>query len=85
MLRVTVTDRNTIDPLRVGLTALSAIRWRHPKELVWRKDFMAKLDGTAELIPAIERSRASLVILIAKWRQDAARFEAASRIDRIYP
>ncbi len=85
MLRITVTDRNTIEPLRVGLTALSAIRWRHPKELAWRKDFMAKLDGTAELIPAIERSRVSHVILNVKWRQDAARFEEASRIDRIYP
>ncbi len=84
MVRITITDRNTIDPVQVGLTLLSAIRRRHAKDLVWREAFMAQLAGTKALIRAINESDASVVSLRVQWRRDAARFAAATRVDQLY-
>jgi uncharacterized protein YbbC (DUF1343 family) len=84
MLRVTVTDRDAIDPVRTGVQLLAVIRQRHPRELVWRPDFMAKLAGGRELQRAIDTSVASTTRLLRRWRTDAARFQRETMVDRLY-
>ncbi len=84
MVRITITDRNVIDPVQVGLTLLSAIRRRHEKDLVWRDAFMAQLAGTRALIGALNTSDAAVVALRAQWRRDAVRFAASTRVDQLY-
>lgn len=84
MIRITVTDRNAIDPVRVGTVLLATIARRHPKEIVWRDDFMAKLAGTRALRAALVRPNASLSALLARWRAESARFAAATSVDQLY-
>ncbi len=84
MVRMTVTARDSVDPVRTGLYLLSAIRTRHPRELVWRDEFLAKLAGGKALQRALDSSLAATVILLHAWRTDAARFERATVTDRLY-
>jgi uncharacterized protein YbbC (DUF1343 family) len=84
MLRVQVTDRNSIDPVRVGVELLSAVKRRHPRELEWRADFLARLAGTRALQRAIDGTPRDRVQLLAAWRRDAARFQRASAPDLLY-
>ncbi len=84
MVRVTVTDRNTIEPVRVGVLLLSTIRRRHPRELAWRDAFLAKLGGGSALQRALDTGWAASTDLLRDWRRDAARFERATRVDRLY-
>jgi uncharacterized protein YbbC (DUF1343 family) len=84
MLRVTVTDRRAVDPVRTGIYMLAAIRQHHPRDLVWREEFMAKLAGGKELQRAIDTSLAATTTLLRRWRQDAARFQRETMVDRLY-
>ena len=84
MLRVTVTDRRRVDPVRTGIVMLAAIRQHHPRDLVWREAFMAKLAGGKELQRAIDTSVAATATLLLRWRQDASRFQHETMVDRLY-
>jgi uncharacterized protein YbbC (DUF1343 family) len=84
MLRVTVTDRTAVDPVRTGIYMLAAIRQHHPRDLVWREEFMAKLAGGKELQRAIDTSVAATATLLLRWRQDASRFQRETMVDRLY-
>lgn len=84
MLRVTVTDRRSVDPVRTGILMLAAIRQHHPRDLVWREEFMAKLAGGKELQRAIDTSLAATATLLLRWREDASRFQRETMVDRLY-
>ncbi len=84
MLRITVTQRDAVDPVRLGIALLALVRQRHPKELVWRDAFMDKLAGSATFRRDIDLSFARAGGLIAEWRVQARRFEERTRQDRIY-
>jgi uncharacterized protein YbbC (DUF1343 family) len=76
MIRVVVTDRDRIRPVRVGVTMLSVIRQRHLKEFEWRPS-LERLAGTADLRTAVEQGTTDA--LLARWDADAERFVERSR------
>lgn len=84
MVYVHVTDRNSIDPVRIGVELLASIQRRHPTELTWRDEFLAKLAGTTALRRAIAGTPRARAQLLADWRAQAARFARASRPDLLY-
>lgn len=84
MLRITVTARDSVQPARVGAIVLAAIRQRHPQQLVWREEFLAKLAGGTALHRALVQGLDATEALLAAWRADAARFERATLVDRLY-
>lgn len=85
MLRITVTQRDSLNPVRLGIAMLALIRQQHPKDLVWRDGFMDKLAGSATFRRDIDSSFARAGSLIADWRYQARTFEERTRQDRIYP
>ncbi len=84
MLRITVTARDLVQPARVGAIVLAAIRQRHPQQLVWREEFLAKLAGGTALHRALVQGLDATEALLAAWRADAERFERATLVDRLY-
>ncbi len=84
MLRITVTARDSVQPVRVGAITLAAIRQRHPRELVWREEFLAKLAGGKALHRALVQGIGATEALLTMWRTDAARFERETLVDRLY-
>jgi len=84
MLRVTVIERNTVDPVRIGATLLAVISRQHPQELVWRTEFMAKLAGGTALQQAIVTSVAASDGLLQRWRRESTRFQRETMVDRLY-
>ncbi len=85
MLRITVTQRDSVNPVRLGVAMLGLIRQQHPNELVWRDAFMDKLTGSATFRRDIDSSFARAGSVIADWRAQARTFEQRTREDRIYP
>jgi uncharacterized protein YbbC (DUF1343 family) len=84
MVHVIVTDRNTIDPVRVGVELLASIQRRHAAELTWRDEFLAKLAGTTAFRHAVSGAARGRLALLADWQVQAARFARASRADLLY-
>lgn len=84
MLRISVTARDSVDPVRVGAITLAAIRQRHPQELVWREAFLARLAGGTALHHALVQGIDATEALMKAWRDDAARFERETAVDRLY-
>lgn len=82
MIHVVVTDRDALQPVRVGVTMLEAIYRRHPDEFAWTGS-LERLAGTAELRSAVERGTTDA--LLAKWEADAARFAERTKPYRLYP
>ncbi len=85
MIRLTVTDRNAVEPVRVGMMLLSAIRSRHPTDLVLRTRFLDQLAGDTSLRLALEaNSMPGMMAAYDAWRAAAVRFAAATRVDQLY-
>ena len=85
MVRITVTARDSVDPVRLGVELLQTIRRRHPTELVLREEFLDKLAGTNALRLALrDGSMNAALNVLRRWQRDATRFDAATRVDRIY-
>jgi uncharacterized protein YbbC (DUF1343 family) len=85
MIRITVTDRNAVDPVAVGLMLLSVIRLQHPKELVLRNRFMDQLAGDTSLRLALEaNSMEQMRAALDAWRVASRRFSDETRVDHLY-
>jgi uncharacterized protein YbbC (DUF1343 family) len=85
MIRITVSDRNAVQPLALALRVLTEIKARHPSELVLRDSFLDKLmGGTAarDVIRSGEPQRSDA--LAAQWRTAAARFQQRTAADLLY-
>lgn len=81
MIKVVVTDRNTVRPVELGIRMLRAFQARHPKEFKWREPSVNaagrikgidRLAGTDQLTKAVEDN--TVDALIKAWDADAARF-----------
>ncbi len=81
-IRVTVTDRDRVEPVRVGVKMLQVIHRRHPNEFTWGGS-IDRLAGTDELRAAVDGG--TVDALLAKWDADAARFQAMTHPYRLYP
>jgi uncharacterized protein YbbC (DUF1343 family) len=82
MIQVTVTDRNAVHPVEVGVRMLRAIYSRHPKDFQWREKQIDRLAGTDRLRAAVESGRVDA--LLTTWNADAARFREITREYWIY-
>jgi len=81
MIELSVTDRNAVRPVEVGLRLLRAIYVRHRSEWQWRPS-IDRLAGTDALRPAVEQG--TVDALLAKWSSEAEKFQEQSRKYWIY-
>ena len=84
MLRITVTQRDSVEPVRIAIALLATIRMRHPKALIWREAFVDKLAGTNRLRLAVDAAVSTALAIVPAWRYEARRFAEATREDRLY-
>ncbi len=82
MVRATVTDRERVRPVRVGVTMLAVIYRRHVSQFEWRPS-LERLAGTAGLRAAVEQGTTNA--LLARWDSDAVKFGDATRPYWLYP
>jgi len=82
MIKIRVTDRNTVKPVEVGVRMLRAIYARHQKEFQWREKQIDRLAGTDKLRAAIEQN--TVDALLKQWSADAAKFAAQVKPYLIY-
>jgi uncharacterized protein YbbC (DUF1343 family) len=83
MIRVAVTDRESVRSFRVGLEMLRAVYRRHKGEFQWRTGSIDRLSGSARARDAIELDQVDA--LIAAWDRESRDFEQRSARYRIYP
>lgn len=84
MIEVTVTDRETILPVRVGLEMLRAIRQRHLGEFQWRVAHMDRLAGSDRFRLAVERE-GGIEALLPILETESRAFAQTTEGSRIYP
>jgi len=82
MIRVSVTDRNAVRSVEVGIRMLRAIYARHTQDFQWRQRQIDRLAGTDKLRAAVEQN--TVDALIGQWDADAARFAGMVRAYLIY-
>ena len=76
MIEISVTDRNAVRAVDVGVRLLRAIYARHQPQWQWRPS-IERLAGTAELRQAVEQG--TVDALLAKWSREASEFQERSR------
>jgi uncharacterized protein YbbC (DUF1343 family) len=81
MLELSVTDRNALRAVDVGVRLLRAIYVRHRAEWKWTPH-IERLAGTDELRSAVEQG--TIDVLLAKWAREASEFQERSRKYWIY-
>ena len=83
MIKVSVTDRNAVRPVELGIRMLRAFYARHPTEFKWREPSVNaagrtksidRLAGTDQLTKAVEQG--TIDALIKQWDADAVKFAA---------
>lgn len=72
MIKVRVTDRNSVRAVEVGIRMLRAIKAHHPTDFQWRVSQIDRLAGTDKLRAAVDG--ATVDALISEWNADARRF-----------
>lgn len=81
MIKITVTNRDVVRPVELGVRMLHAIRTRHPKEFEWRPS-IDRLAGTDRLRAAVETN--TIEALLREWNADAERFASMVKPYLIY-
>jgi uncharacterized protein YbbC (DUF1343 family) len=91
MIKVSVTERNAVRPVELGIRMLRAFKAAHPKEFGWREPTVNaagrikgidRLAGTDQLTKAVDEG--TVDALITQWNADAKRFETMVRPYLIY-
>ncbi len=83
VVTVYVTDRNSVQPYRVGLEMLRAIYQRHKGEFQWRTSSIDRLSGSTRLRDAIELD--AIAGLITAIDRESREFEQKTAQYLIYP
>jgi Uncharacterized protein conserved in bacteria len=84
MIRIQISDRNTVRSSEIGAYLLSEIYSRHPREFHWQRgNGIEELSGSTELRTSVERG--SVAVLLRKWREQSAAFTRAGASYRLYP
>jgi uncharacterized protein YbbC (DUF1343 family) len=81
MIDISLTDRNAVRPVDVGVRLLRALYERHRAEWQWRPS-IDRLAGTDELRHAVESG--TIDVLLAKWAREAAEWQNQTRPYWIY-
>jgi uncharacterized protein YbbC (DUF1343 family) len=83
VIRVTVTDRNAVQPAAVGLHMLRAIYVKHPSQWQWRTEHFDRLAGSDRLRAAVERE-GGIEALLPILERESAEFARSTIPDRLY-
>jgi uncharacterized protein YbbC (DUF1343 family) len=83
MIRVTVTDRNGVQPAAVGLHMLRAIYVKHPSQWTWRTEHFDRLAGSDRLRAAVQRE-GGIEALLPILERESAEFARSTMPDRLY-
>jgi uncharacterized protein YbbC (DUF1343 family) len=81
MIKVSVTNRNAVRPVEVGIRMLRAIQSRHAEDFKWRPS-IDRLAGTDKLKMAVDQN--TVDALIKEWNADAVKFAAMVKPYLIY-
>ena len=81
MIDISVTDRNAVRPVDVGVRLLRSIYVHHRAEWQWRPS-IERLAGTEELRQAVEQG--TIDALLAKWSRESSDWQAQTRKYWIY-
>ena len=81
MIELSVTNRDAVRPVEVGVRLLQAIYAHHGAEWQWRSS-IDRLAGTDELRQAVEQG--TVEALLTKWSHQAEMFKAQSKTYWIY-
>jgi uncharacterized protein YbbC (DUF1343 family) len=82
MVKIRVTDRNSVKPVELGVRMLRVIYARHQKEFQWRERQIDRLAGTDKLRAAVEGN--TVDALLREWAVDATKFAARVRPYLLY-
>jgi uncharacterized protein YbbC (DUF1343 family) len=83
MIRIVVTDRNTVRSSEIGAHLLREIFMRHPRQFRWQPGRgIEELSGSRALREAVARGRVD--DLITGWKRETARFLRESTPFRLY-
>lgn len=82
MIQITVTDRDAVRPVDVGVHMLRAIYARHRGDFRWRETGIERLSGSRALRLAIESG--DVALLLARWEREAAAFREQVARFRLY-
>ena len=83
MIRVSVTDRNTVEPYRVGLEMLRAVYQHHKGAFQWRISSIDRLTGSTRVRDAVELDR--IDALIQDLERESRDFQRSTAPYLIYP
>ncbi len=72
MIKINITDRNSVRPVEVGIRMLRSLYSRHSTDFKWRPGSIDRLAGTDKLRAAVEAG--TVDALIKAWDADAVRF-----------
>lgn len=82
MIRITVTDRDSVRPVDLGAHMLQAIRARHPRDFRWRANGIELLSGSRALRLAVEAG--DIAPLLRRWEDESGRFREQVERYRLY-
>jgi uncharacterized protein YbbC (DUF1343 family) len=83
MIRVEITNRDTVRPVMIGAILLSQIYRRHPAQFRWEEEGIERLSGSGALRVAVERG--GVDSLLAKWEKESAAFRVSAAPYYMYP
>ena len=83
MISVAVSDRDAVQPYRVGLEMLRAVYRRHKGEFQWRTGSIDRLTGSTRVREAIELD--AIDALVPDLERESREFEARSSPYYLYP
>ncbi|MGH7679908.1 MAG: exo-beta-N-acetylmuramidase NamZ family protein [Gemmatimonadaceae bacterium] len=88
VVRLHVTDKNSIEPVATAVALMREIFLRHPAQWAWQRGTGAeRLSGTAEFRAAVSdtnRSSTAIRTLLERWRRESAAFQSDTRPYLIY-
>ena len=82
MVRIVITDRNTVRSSEIGAHLLREIYSRHPKAVRFQARGLEELSGSRDLRNAVQGT--GVDALLAEWRKTAKEFERAAAKFRLY-
>lgn len=83
-VRVTVTDRDALDPVLLGVSLLSAFKRAHPREAELRLRRFDILSGNASVRKMIDAGQHPAEI-VGSWRDELEAFDLTRRRHLMYP
>jgi uncharacterized protein YbbC (DUF1343 family) len=82
MIRITITNRDSVRSVELGAHMLRAIYRRHPREWRWIGTGIERLSGSRALRSAVEGG--TVDALLVRWRRESDAFEHAVEPYRLY-